>query len=147
MVYLTPLFWTTRWTSAISCDTDAVGVPIGMRQKSNSQSRTFIVIDESIEACTDLLSNVLGVPCCLSVSLSDGGSQYQDSGGTKCRLYNLMRATLHTDSTTYKLRSCLPLCLHSSSDPCLSCVPEPFAAPSPLSSLALRTLVPSFSRQ
>ena len=34
MVYLTPLFLSTRWTSATSFDTEAVGVPIGMRQKS-----------------------------------------------------------------------------------------------------------------
>ena len=34
MLYLTPLFFINRWTSAICFDTLAVGVPIGIRQKS-----------------------------------------------------------------------------------------------------------------
>lgn len=32
--YLTPLAFSRRWTSAISADTEADGVPMGMRQKS-----------------------------------------------------------------------------------------------------------------
>lgn len=34
MVYLTPLVLSRRWTAATSLDTDADGVPMGMRQKS-----------------------------------------------------------------------------------------------------------------
>jgi hypothetical protein len=33
-VYSNPLFLSTRWTCATSFETDAVGVPSGMRQKS-----------------------------------------------------------------------------------------------------------------
>lgn len=34
MVYFTLLFLSRRWTAATSLDTEAEGVPIGMRQKS-----------------------------------------------------------------------------------------------------------------
>jgi hypothetical protein len=34
ILYFNPLFFIRRWTSAISAETEAVGVPIGMRQKS-----------------------------------------------------------------------------------------------------------------
>ena len=34
MLYFSPLSLSRRWTSAICCDTEAVGVPRGMRQKS-----------------------------------------------------------------------------------------------------------------
>ena len=34
MLYFNPLFFSSRWTSAICADTEAVGVPSGMRQKS-----------------------------------------------------------------------------------------------------------------
>jgi hypothetical protein len=34
IVYSNPLFLSTRWTCATSLETDAVGVPRGMRQKS-----------------------------------------------------------------------------------------------------------------
>lgn len=35
--YFKPLFFSRRWTSAISAETEAVGVPSGMRQKSAVQ--------------------------------------------------------------------------------------------------------------
>jgi hypothetical protein len=34
IAYLTPLCLRRRWTAAISAETEAVGVPIGIRQKS-----------------------------------------------------------------------------------------------------------------
>ena len=34
MLYFKPLLFNNRWTSAICTDTEAVGVPSGMRQKS-----------------------------------------------------------------------------------------------------------------
>jgi len=36
MLYLTPLFFRSLWTAATSLETDGVGVPIGMIQKSGS---------------------------------------------------------------------------------------------------------------
>lgn len=41
IVYLTPDFLSTRWTSATSFETEAVGVPIGMRQKSCYSSSQY----------------------------------------------------------------------------------------------------------
>jgi hypothetical protein len=37
MLYFTPERLSKRWTAAISLETDAVGVPMGMRQKSAVQ--------------------------------------------------------------------------------------------------------------
>lgn len=34
MLYFRPLFFIRRWTSAISAETDAVGVPMGIRHTS-----------------------------------------------------------------------------------------------------------------
>jgi hypothetical protein len=44
---LKPDFFSNLWTSAISVETEAVGVPIGMRQKSAMQAAGVLSFDKS----------------------------------------------------------------------------------------------------
>jgi hypothetical protein len=55
ILYLSPLCFKSLWTSAICCETDAVGVPRGMRQKSAVHLAGVSMVD--IKDMTTSLSN------------------------------------------------------------------------------------------
>jgi hypothetical protein len=47
MEYFNPDLFRIRWTSATSFDTEAVGVPIGIRQKSATATGGVDILDRS----------------------------------------------------------------------------------------------------
>ena len=73
MEYLMPDFLSRRWTWATSWETEAVGVPMGTRQKS------FYIISQVISSCS---AEVTLVAVCISSPVPDGGRTRCAGGGS-----------------------------------------------------------------